>query len=60
MKYTKKEILDALKLIKDECESTATCRACPFRDEPGCAIRGANPHDWDLDDEDPETWRAFK
>lgn len=64
MKHTKKEIIDALKIIKDECEE-AGCVNCPFGREKTtyryeCVLNKELPEQWDLADEEPETWRAFK
>ena len=60
MKHTKREILDALNVIKSECEATASCQVCPFRDETGCALYHMRPEDWEITEEEPEVWRAFK
>ena len=60
MKHTKKEILDALKVIKEECAFADDCPLCPFRRGEGCAILGGNPEDWTLAKEEPEAWRAFE
>lgn len=59
MKHTKKEILDALKVIKDECAFATSCHLCPFRRAESCAILSEDPEDWTLA-EDPEVWRAFE
>lgn len=61
MKHTKEEILNALKIIKDECSGTH-CKDCPFGNEGGdCNIPKGPPEDWVVKKEGPEqTWRAFK
>jgi hypothetical protein len=64
MKHTKEEILNALKVIRDECEGV-WCDKCPFgRRENNlvyeCALRHTLPDEWDIAEEEPETWRAFK
>lgn len=63
MKHTKKEILDALKVIKDVCADTESCSRCPFGKDntiSSCRITRVVPADWDIDDEEQETWKAFK
>ena len=64
MKHTKKEIINALNVIKEECRDNL-CVRCPFYDKtlndvPRCRIRSDAPMVWNITDEDPETWRAFK
>ena len=46
MKHAKKEILDALKLIKDECEATHDCHECPFAGADGCILHRDAPYRW--------------
>jgi hypothetical protein len=62
MKHTKEEIVNALKVIKEECCGTP-CDTCPFySDKKGrCEIRSGNaPTNWEINKPEPETWRAFK
>ena len=61
MKHTKEEIINALKVIKDECFETR-CNDCPFgRGENNCKLLGTNPADWKIAElPPPETWRALK
>lgn len=65
MKHSKEEIIGALKIIKDECASHGECEKCPlFYDENGrrtCKLHcGKVPSIWELNEHEPETWRAFK
>ena len=56
MKHTKDEIINALKVIKEEC---GRCCSCPFCLDGACMII-RKPCDWDIADPEPEIWRAFK
>lgn len=61
MKHTKEEIINALKVIKDECLGQYTCNSCPFwNDVAGCKVKKTSPGDWNITDEPPEVWRALK
>ena len=65
MKHTKKEILDALKVIRDECAEAERCSKCPFGMDhtvngSACRLDESAPSCWDISDEEPEVWRAFK
>lgn len=65
MKHTKEEIINALKVIKEECADHA-CLDCPFfvpkqRDTASsCRIKNDAPQAWNITENKPETWRAFK
>lgn len=62
MKHTKKEIMDALQIIKDECTGTR-CMDCPFYKDgkDDCTIHSADPMNWSIKEVEPEqVWRAFK
>lgn len=61
MKHTKEEIINALKVIKDECTGTQ-CYACPFgNDRDECQFNEHDPSRWDIAElPPPETWRALK
>ena len=61
MKHTKEEILNALKIIKEECYHAA-CKECPFGErDGGCLTQDHVPESWSIEDEEPEqVWRAFK
>jgi hypothetical protein len=61
VKHTKEEIINALKVIKEECESQGIdCNACPFCVNEGCEIVTRTPNNWELNATEPETWRALK
>lgn len=65
MKHTKEEIINALKVIKDECEGTI-CGKCPFGSHISyngtlCKLRLDEPVEWEIAElPPPETWRALK
>lgn len=62
MKHTQEEIINALKVIKDECgQYEITCENCPFYNgKKHCAIRyqDEDPCDWKIAKE-TEVWRAL-
>jgi hypothetical protein len=61
MKHTKEEIINALKVIAEECESQGiACNACPFCINESCEVTSRTPNNWELNVAEPETWRAFK
>lgn len=66
MKHTKEEIINALKVIKEECRASEECKECPFCDDSIdyttiCMFdRPIAPAEWGISDIKPETWRAFK
>ena len=58
-----KEILDALRLIKKICATNdSRCGDCPFYNPSTscCIVHNIWPEDWELIDESPSNWRAFK
>lgn len=61
MKHTKEEILNALKIIKDECKDI-DCEDCPFLNDENnvCCIQDDPPSSWKIKVETEQTWRAFK
>lgn len=64
MKHTKEEILNALQIIKDECEDTDCCD-CPFGFKDGIPYRcmlktDAIPEEWRIKNEKDSVWRAFE
>ena len=63
MSYTREEIINALRLIKDICEDRdVNCTKCPFGIKGlGCFFEhnADSPEYWDLTEE-TEAWRAFK
>ena len=61
MKHTKQEILDALKVISDECyEAGGECEKCPFRVDSTCMIANSNPECWEIKEDTEDDWKAFK
>lgn len=62
MKYTQEEIINALKIIQDECQNAGNCRYCPFREFVGigddCFLKRHSPSSWILNESEP--WSAFK
>lgn len=59
MKHTKEEIINALKIIQDECQNAGNCKYCPFGDSGGhCIVNEQAPSAWDIVEK--ETWRAFE
>ena len=62
MKHTKEEIINALKVIKDECREQYGCNNCPFgNDAARCKVKGTSPIDWNIAElPPPQTWRALK
>lgn len=59
MKHTKEEILNALRIIKDECRGTE-CKDCPFSDDAlRCRVH-ESPFSWDIKEENEKQWRAFE
>lgn len=62
MEYSKKEILDALKIIQKTCEKQTSCFVCPFADVEGngiCKIMDNSPDEWYVVGTESEIWRAF-
>lgn len=59
MKHTREEIIQALTVIKDECNEAKNCCYCPFGRECGmCNIRNDSPYEWKFNEEEP-VYRAF-
>lgn len=60
MKHTKEEILNALQIIKDEC-NCRVCRMCPFSHNGSeCTIQNFVPEDWQIKMEKDSEWKAFE
>lgn len=58
MKYTEKEILDALHLIKDLCTTYNLCKDCPFSNKTDdCLIHKEFPDMWNIKAKSP--FKAF-
>lgn len=64
MKHTKKEIINALKVIQEECLSAPRCIDCPFYNHhntvEACRLLVKRPSMLQINETEPETWRAFK
>lgn len=71
--HTQEEILNALHVIQDVCEShtnqfsdkfDTNCKKCPLcmmiEDTPICNITDLAPDSWSIDDDSDIVWRAFK
>lgn len=64
MKHTKEEILNALRIIQDEC-TDVVCDDCPFgvrtKNTYSCMFKiDENPDDWRIKSEEESVWRAFE
>lgn len=64
MKHTKEEIVNALKVIKEECLSASRCIDCPFYNHhntlEACRFLTNPPSMLQINETEPEAWRAFK
>lgn len=64
MKHTKEEILNALRIIQDEC-TDVSCDNCPFgvrtKNAYGCMFKTDEmPDEWRIKSEKESAWRAFE
>lgn len=60
MKHTQEEIINALKVIKDECESHNCCEECCFNNiHLRCMFSETFPFKWKINEKN-DVWRAFK
>ena len=62
MKHTREEIVNALKVIKEECTDHPRCGTCPFWIQDrgnGCQIQ-TEVETWEINSAQPELWRAFR
>ena len=62
MRHTREEIINALNVIKDECDACddGYYMKCPFyKVNRGCLINKICPSDWNIVTEE-EAWRALK
>ena len=58
----RKELINALRIIKNECDSNTRCATCPFSDNNEmnvCKIIEDLPYQWNIN-EDTGMWRALK
>ena len=53
------DLLNALNLIKNICESNTECDNCPLYVCNVCVLLSYPPDSWELND-GSEVWRAFK
>lgn len=65
MKYTNKEILEAVAMIKDICtynENGCEAGRCPFCNEEGsCLFTVSEPHEWALrESAEEKAWTVFR
>lgn len=62
MEHTQEEIINALKIIQDECQNATHCNSCLFREFVGigfdCYFKQRHPSRWIVNEGEP--WRAFK
>ena len=58
-KYTKEEIIKALKVIRDVCDDNGDCVNCPLGNSNGDCMLEATPLEWKILDENPTVWRAL-
>lgn len=59
MKYSEKEIIDALNVIKDVCNDSGCNHNCPFHNDLFCVIQNVTPEVWSVADYRP-TFKALK
>ncbi len=57
--HTATEIVNALHVIKEECEYCEGCEQCVFYKD-GCMFETERPANWNINNAPPEDWRAFK
>ncbi len=58
----KKKLLNALKLIREECGNFEgkNCEDCPLCTDEGCKLKIETPRKWVLSNERKDIWRAFR
>ena len=59
MNNEQKDIIVALKVIRNVCETQDTCFKCPFFNDNSCRIHEDYPEKWKINEENP-IWRALK
>lgn len=63
MEHSRKEIIEALKIIKDVCIDNLECSTCPFAHIANgyakCKL-DEEPTNWNINNEKDEIWRALK
>lgn len=63
MEHSRKEIIEALKIIKDVCIDNLECSTCPFAHIANGYVKcklDEEPTNWNINDEKDEIWRALK
>lgn len=57
----KKKLLNALKIIREECSKHKgkSCEECSLCTDEGCKLKIDAPRDWLLSNEKKDIWRAF-
>lgn len=63
MEHSRKEIIEALKIIKDVCIDNLECSACPFAHIANGYVKcklDEEPTNWNINDQKDEIWRALK
>lgn len=63
MEHSKKEIIEALKIIKGVCVDNLECSTCPFAHTANGYVKcklGEEPTNWNINNEKDEIWRALK
>lgn len=57
----KKKLLNALKIIREECSKHKgkSCEECALCTDEGCKLKIDAPRDWLLSNEKKDIWRAF-
>lgn len=58
MNYSEKEVIEALKVIKDICRHEG-CNTCPLSRGDVCVIQNVSPSSWEIADVDKK-FNAFK
>lgn len=59
MKYSQKQIIEALTVIIETCEENRDCNTCPFFNQGKCLVSsgGESPEEWVLNETKP--WKAI-
>lgn len=54
------EIVEALKVIKQECSSGTLCLYCRLSFNGKCMFSQSDPCEWNINSPEETTWKAFK
>ena len=63
MEHSRKEIIEALNIIKDVCMDNLECSTCPFAHIAHGYVKcklDEEPTNWNINDKKDEIWRALK